>query len=228
MFRFVKGVITMKRFSCAVMSAVLLITCLLCGALPIQADASSFSRISSPDRPWLPDPCNVFQIDGSYLQTETAYGVTYDYYIYEPTMTMDQLSKATHSYITAIDDMGYQCQAFDMDGFICCYAFSYPGCPNAEMAVTIQDLDVYPDDPDAPVPLIVLLAVPRELDFRLDEETPDIIGGTRACITCHGSTCCKYCHGSGRYYYGGKSDDCSPCRGTGTCSVCDGSGLLFD
>jgi hypothetical protein len=229
----------MKRITSLILSAAMLMAALMTSgfAVPVSANTSCgdhhlaetslLGRLQDQmepkaEGPWLPDPCNLFGVEGSYLESQMYEGVRYNYYCYMVKCTLDELCQERVDYAFALMDLGYHVTDFDLDDFVCATRYSKAGT-YAEMAATVYDDGGY-YNPNGVVTWVVLLAVPENMSFELGLGTPGVIQGHLQCPGCEGSGKCQGCHGSGRDNYGAGYVTCVVCDGARYCNICDGVG----
>lgn len=228
----------MKRITSLMLSAALLLAAMMSTGFAAPANASTLnpnsSNVSSflghlhganspkAAGPWLPDPCNLFGVDGSYAESHNIGGVNYDYYIYMVNCTFDEICESAVDYNFCLMDLGYYVMDLDLEDYVIAANYSKENAC-AEMAITVYDDGGY-YNPDGIITWLVILAVSEDMHFQQGQETPGVVNGHRWCPGCEGSGKCQGCYGSGRCNYGAGYETCVVCDGARYCNICDGVG----
>ena len=233
----------MKRITSLILIAVLLVTALISTIFTLSANATDvhgggqqhvenpllrrLKNASAPkaDGPWLPDPCNVFGVSGTYWMSQVFSGTQVHFYIYELNMDMERMSDAVNLYAQALEDLGYEKYYIEDESFIDALAFT-KSYETAELYLQIID-DSYYVNEYSDLTWQVILAVPDTIQFQLGKETPGVVDASHRCPSCEGSRVCKFCNGSGMFNYGSGYETCAGCDGCRYCTVCGGDGSIY-
>ena len=90
----------------------------------------------SEKRTWLPDPGPAMGCNAEYYGENTeSNGVTYDFYVYDLKMTVDQMSHFVVVYSEALKDMGFKMERYNVENAQMAYRYSKNGETSAELAV---------------------------------------------------------------------------------------------
>lgn len=168
---------------------------------------------------WMPDPASALGCSAEYYGTNTENnGVTYDFYIYDLTMTVEQMDHFAVVYGEALRDMGFKLERFNVEGARMAYRYSKNGETPAELVVFAAGSNGDAED------WRVVLSVPENMEFHAGQGAPGIVNGNTQCDGCHGTGNCGGCGGTGRVNYGAGYEECVNCDGDRICNICDGEG----
>ena len=175
-------------------------------------------------RTWMPDPGPAMGCDAEYYGENTeSNGVTYDFYIYDLEMTVDQMSHFVVVYSEALKDMGFKMERYNVEGAQMAYRYSKNSETPAELAVFAAS-DFESLFQGGAGGWRVVLAVPENMEFHAGQGAPGIVNGNSLCLGCNGTGYCEGCGGTGRVNYGDGYEECVVCDGDRICNICDGEG----
>ena len=173
---------------------------------------------------WMPDPASALGCSAEYYGTNTENnGVTYDFYIYDLTMTVEQMDHFAVVYGEALRDMGFKLERFNVEGARMAYRYSKNGETPAELVVFAAS-DFESLSQGGAGGWRVVLAVPENMEFHAGQGAPGIVNGNSLCVGCNGTGYCEGCGGTGRVNYGAGYEECVNCDGDRICNICDGEG----
>ncbi len=211
----------MKKNLFKILAIALALVCFI-SSIPAEASAASYG-------PWVADPYSVFGADAEYVSTETIPGGnTYDYYVYYPVMTFEEIIHAIARYGVGMEGLGYEIWQLTLEGE---FGIGYTGYEkDGLMAEIIFDANEAVDyanlDREGEIRWIVLMAIPEGMTFVPGEGLQGISAdGEDICKLCEGDGRCTFCHGKGHYFDGKKYESCRSCTGTGVCCICGGAGI---
>ena len=173
---------------------------------------------------WMPDPGPAMGCRAEYYGENTENnGVTYDFYIYDLKMTVDQMSHFAVVYSEALKDMGFKMERYNVENAQMAYRYSKNSETPAELAVFAAS-DFESLFQGGAGGWRVVLAVPENMEFHAGQGAPGIVNGNSLCDGCHGTGNCGGCGGTGRANYGDGYEECVVCDGGRICNICDGEG----